>query len=53
VADEVRRDLGDALRGVEGSGRRPAGRVADPRPLTTYDPDHPYVHAEYDLPDRG
>jgi arylsulfatase A-like enzyme len=53
VADEVRADLGDAVTGIDGSGRRLAGRVADPRPLTTYDPDHPYVHAEYDLPDRG
>ena len=31
---------------------RSAG-CADPRPLTTYDPAHPYFAAEYDLPDRG
>ena len=24
-----------------------------PVPLTTFDPDHPYYLAEYDLPDRG
>lgn len=53
VADAIRADLGDAVRGVEGSGRRPAGRVADPRPLAVFDPAHPYIHAEYDLPDRG
>ena len=32
------------------AARRPGRR---PRPLTTYDPDHPYYLAEYDLPDRG
>ena len=52
-ADRYRADLGDARLGVVGAGVRPVGRVADPRPLTTYDPTHPYVVAEYDLPDRG
>jgi arylsulfatase A-like enzyme len=51
--DRWRHDLGDELTGVEGAGVRPIGRVADARPLTTYDPTHPYVVAEYDLPDRG
>ncbi len=45
--------LGDASGGIVGSGVRPAGRVDDPRPLIEYDPDHPYVVAEYDLLDRG
>ena len=36
-----------------GDDVRPIGRVDDPAPLTTYDPDHPYFVAEYDLPDRG
>ena len=27
--------------------------LANPVALTSYDPDHPYVVAEYDLPDRG
>jgi arylsulfatase A len=52
-AERYRADLGDARLGRVGAGVRPVGRVADPRPLTTYDPTHPYVAAEYDLPDRG
>ena len=39
--------------GRTGADVRPAGRVAHPAPLTTYDPDHPYYLAEYDLADRG
>ncbi len=53
LLDLARHDLGDAVEGVEGSGRRPLGRVDDPVPLATFDPDHPYYMAEYDLADRG
>ncbi|MEM9613704.1 MAG: sulfatase [Actinomycetota bacterium] len=53
VAEEARRTLGDDRLDREGSEVRPIGRVVNPVPLTTYDPDHPYVIAEYDLPDRG
>ncbi|MCB0971997.1 MAG: Cerebroside-sulfatase, partial [Acidimicrobiales bacterium] len=53
AAERYRHDLGDARLGIAGAGVRPSGRVAHPVPLTTYDPDHPYVVAEYDLPDRG
>ncbi len=52
-ADAARLDLGDAVLGFEGSGCRPAGRVENPQTLTHYDPDHPYMMAMYDLPDRG
>jgi arylsulfatase A len=52
-ADRARAELGDARLGVEGAGTRPPGLVDDPVTLTTYDPDHPYYVAEYDLPDRG
>lgn len=52
-AEAARADLGDALTGRVGADVRPVGRVDDPQPLTTFDPDHPYVVAEYDLPDRG
>jgi arylsulfatase A-like enzyme len=45
-------DLGDAATGVQGR-TRPIGRVANGVPLTQYDPDHPYIEAEYDLSDRG
>ncbi len=51
--DAARADLGDTAAGVEGSGRRPQGRVDNPVTLTTFDPDHPYYMAEYDLADRG
>ncbi|TVQ23385.1 MAG: Cerebroside-sulfatase [Spirochaetaceae bacterium] len=50
--DAAREELGDTATGA--SGRcRPIGRVAEGRPLTAYDPDHPYYMAEYDLADRG
>lgn len=52
-ADGVRRDLGDRRLGVDGGGVRPIGRVEHPSTLTLFDPDHPYVVAEYDLPERG
>jgi hypothetical protein len=52
-AERFRADLGDARLGRTVSGVRPVGRVDDPGPLTTFDPDHPYYVAEYDLGDRG
>jgi arylsulfatase A len=52
-AERARCSLGDARSGRVGADVRPIGRVADPRPLTTYDPDHPYYLAEYDLSDWG
>jgi arylsulfatase A len=51
--EDGRRDLGDQALGIAGAGVRPIGRVDDPVPLTTFDPDDPYVAAEYDLPHRG
>ncbi len=48
-----RADLGDQALGIDGTGTRPIGRVDDPQPLTTFDPDHPYFMAEYDLHHRG
>ncbi len=53
LAETARAALGDARLGREGTEVRPIGVVDDPAPLTIYDPDHPYVVAEYDLPDRG
>ncbi len=53
IAERARAALGDARLGREGAEVRAIGRVDDPAPLTRYDPDHPYVVAEYDLPDRG
>ncbi len=53
AASRLRADFGDARLGITGSQCRPIGRADDPHPLTTYDPDHPYLIAEYDLADRG
>ncbi len=53
LAEAARSTLGDARLGRNGSEVRPIGRVDNPQPLTEYDPDHPYVIAEYDLSDRG
>lgn len=52
-AEQARASIGDASTGCRGQDVRPAGRVATPRPLTTFDANHPYFAAEYDLPDRG
>lgn len=52
-AERARASLGDARTARVGRDVRPAGRVAHPVALTAYDPDHPYLLAEYDLPDRG
>ncbi|HCL31674.1 MAG TPA: Cerebroside-sulfatase, partial [Candidatus Latescibacteria bacterium] len=53
VADQAKADLGCEASGVEGTGRRPCGRVQDPQRLTEYDPDHPYIIALYDLTETG
>jgi len=52
-AAAMRKDVGDAATGAEGSNCRPAGRVENPQTLTHHDPEHPYLMAMYDLPDRG
>ena len=53
IAEGYRQRLGDARLGISGDEVRPIGRVPVGRTLTTYDPDHAYYAAEYDLPDRG
>jgi arylsulfatase A len=53
LADAARADLGCQASGIEGAGRRPCGRVAEPERLTEYDPDHPYMIAMYDLTESG
>jgi len=50
-ADSIRADLGDTFTGVTGTGLRPGGFCQDARPLTEYDPDHPYIIACYDRAD--
>lgn len=53
LLDACRKDIGDAVTGVTGENKRPAGRVANPDTLTHYHPDHPYMHAMYDKGDAG
>ncbi len=49
LAKQCRVDLGDeSFRWHRGRNCRPAGRVADPRQLTSIPPDHPFVSAAYD-----
>ncbi len=52
-AAAMREDIGDAALGIAGRNCRPVGRVDNPKPLTEFDPAHPYMMAMYDLPDRG
>ena len=47
-AEYCREDLGDQATGAKGKNRRPVGWVDDPKPLTVYDPTHPYMKAMYD-----
>lgn len=51
--DAVRGDLGDAGVNAAGANCRVIGRVSNPQPLTVYNPSHPYIEAEYDLPECG
>lgn len=51
--DACRKDIGDDAAGITGQNIRPAGRVENPVPLTSYNPDHPYFIAMYDLKERG
>ena len=53
AVEEARADLGDAHVGAAGANRRPAGCVANPKPLTVYDPTHPYIIPMYDLDELG
>ena len=48
-----REDIGDDATGVKGANNRPIGEVADPKPLTKYDPNCPYLWAEYDTDEIG
>ncbi|TDE91556.1 Cerebroside-sulfatase [Occultella glacieicola] len=47
-AVQIRQRCGDERTGDPGRDLRPVGTVPDPRPLTSYDPHHPYLVAMYD-----
>ena len=53
LAQACRVDIGDEATGVAGSNIRLAARVNNPETLTHYDPEHPYIYAEYDKSERG
>tara|TARA_B110000438_G_scaffold13055_1_gene12644 strand:- start:2906 stop:4303 length:1398 start_codon:yes stop_codon:yes gene_type:complete len=53
LIEACRVDLGDKVNGIEGNDVRRAGRVDNPGTLTHYDPEHPYIYAEYDKAERG
>ncbi len=53
LLDTCRQELGDSLTGQKGRAVRPVGRVAKPQPLTSYNPDHPYIVAMYDKAEKG
>ena len=53
LAERARTALGDKRLGRQGNEVVPIGRVANAKPLTVFDPNHPYYMAEYDLSERG
>jgi len=53
LIDRCLEDMGDETKGIPGKNRRPIGRVADPKPLTAYDPAYPYFTEMYDLDEIG
>jgi arylsulfatase A-like enzyme len=48
LMEEAGEDIGNDLADQPGKNRRPKGRVENPKPLTEYDPEHPYIIAMYD-----
>jgi len=53
LGNAMMEDLGDDFSDTPGNGRREHGTVPNPKPLTEYDPEHPYIIAMYDLEERG
>ena len=52
LAEAARRELGDYATETRGEGVRTPGHADHPRTLTTYDENHPYLVALYDMYDR-
>jgi len=53
LLEKCRYEIGDEVEGVQGTEVRPVGRVENPKPLTEYDENHPYIIALYDRTDSG
>ena len=51
--NEIRAELGDSRLGIKGNARRQPAVSADPKPLTTFDPDYPYIEPTYLLNEAG
>jgi arylsulfatase A-like enzyme len=53
LADEYRESLGDKSLNIKGNEVRPASKIDNPKPLTEFNENHPYMYAEYDKGERG
>ena len=53
LADEYRKSLGDKSLNIKGKEVRAASKIDNPKPLTEFDENHPYMYAEYDKGERG
>ena len=51
--ENCRQKLGDKSKNMIGSEVRPAAKIKNPKPLTIFDKNHPYIYAEYDKGERG
>ena len=52
-ASQCRERIGDSIAGIMGTEIRKPERVKNPRKLTEYDPNHPYIIALYDKEEDG
>lgn len=50
---EMREDIGDAFYEVKGINERPPAISENPRPLTEFDPNYPYIEPSYLLNEAG
>ncbi len=53
LLEVCRKDIGDTFTGTVGENIRPIGRVENAKPLTEYNPEHPYIIALYDRNEVG
>jgi hypothetical protein len=49
----IRAELGDSRLGIKGNARRQPAVSTNPKPLTTLDPDYPYIEPIYLLDEAG
>ncbi len=48
-----RKDIGDKFTGITGENTRPIGKVINPKPLTEFDENHPFIISMYDKNEVG